>query len=67
MLEEMMKKSYIKPEIEVVEIEDVQMKHSSHHVKPGHGYGDGGHYGPPGQGYTPDDEEYQYESELWES
>lgn len=30
-----------------------------------------GHYGPPGQGYTPEhpekyNEEYEYESELWD-
>lgn len=46
------------------EIDDVTMNNSSK-GKPGHGYGDGGHYGPPGHNKQSD--EYEYEQELWEN
>lgn len=69
-----MKSKYIKPEIEVTEMDNTVMNntsnHNKHDGKPGHGWGAGGHYGPPGQGYTPEhpqSDEYEYEQELWEN
>lgn len=66
-----MKSKYIKPAIEVAELDDITMlTESSKGGKPGHGWGAGGHYGPPGQGYTPEhpqSDEYEYEQELWEN
>lgn len=53
MLEEM-KKTYVKPETQVIDMDDEVMKNTSTSGKPGHGWGAGGHYGPPGQGYTPE-------------
>lgn len=68
-----MKTKYNKPEIDRVEMSDITMNNSSNGGKPGHGWGAGGHYGPPGQGYDPEhpqkdqsNEEYEYEQELWD-
>lgn len=43
--------AYEKPSMQVfeMEIENALMQGASGEGKPGHGYGDGGHTGPPGQ------------------
>lgn len=42
-----MKKKYVKPTIKIFEVEP-DIIASSGKEKPGHGWGDGGHTGPPG-------------------
>lgn len=59
-----MKTEYIKPEIEATEVDDTTMNNTSNTGKPGHGWGVGGHYGPPGHNKQSD--EYGYEQELWD-
>lgn len=43
-----MKKKYVKPTIETIDMPTETLLDSSKHGKPGHGWGAGGHYGPPG-------------------